>query len=395
MAAREVVIVDGMRTPIGNFGGTLKDFTAVELGVIATKAALVKAGVKPELVDEFIYGHARQAGCGPNAARQVSVRAGLPVSVPAFAVQQACASGMQATVLAAQKIMLGEAEIVVAGGMEHMSSIPYLSMGTRWGVRMGHEQLLDAMYKDGFICGLSQKHMGELCDAHAKELGLSRQAQDEYSIGSQQGAVRGKETGFFAKFMVPIEVRQKGQVISFADDEHVRADTTIAGLAKLPTVFNKDGTITAGNASAITDGATSMVLMSKEKAAELGLRPLGYLRSNGWAAIETEHFGLAPVYASQKALKKVNLSTKDMDLVEVNEAFAAQVLMVMQALDLPRDKVNPYGGAISIGHPTGNSGARIILNLLYALREQGKQWGLAAICANGGNGGAVVVEVAA
>lgn len=318
MAEKEVVIVDGARTPIGRFGGSLKDLTAADIGVAATKAALNKAGVQAEQVEELIYGHARQAGCGPNVARQVSVRTGIPVSVPAFAVSQACVSGMQATALGYQRIMLGDADIVVVGGVEHMSSIPYLSMDTRWGSRLGDAKLLDAMYKDGYICALEHAHMGELTDNLAKELGIPREEQDEYSLGSQHGAVAGKESGFFAKFLAPVELRQKGQTVLFGTDEHVRGDTTLDKLAKLSPAFHKDGTITAGNASGITDGATSMVLASKAKADELGLRPIAYIRSQAFAATEPARFGLSPVYSSRKALQRLGMSVKQMDLVEVN-----------------------------------------------------------------------------
>ncbi|MCL5025963.1 MAG: thiolase family protein [Chloroflexi bacterium] len=392
--SKEVVIVDGARTPIGRFGGALKDLTAADIGVVATRAALAKAGVAPEQVEEVIFGHARQAGCGPNVARQISVRAGIPASAPAFGVQQACVSGMQALVLGYQRIMLGDADIVMTGGVEHMSSVPFLSVDTRWGSRLGDARLLDAMYKDGYICALAQKHMGELTDDLAKELGISRREQDEYALGSQQGAVAGKTSGFFAKFLAPVEVRQRGQAVLFQDDEHVRPDTTLEKLAALPPAFHEDGTITAGNASGITDGATAMVLASKAKAGELGLRPLGYIRSYAFAATEPERFGLSPVYSSRLALQRLGMRVDEMDLVEINEAFAAQVIAVMRGLEIPRSKVNIYGGAISLGHPTGNSGARIVLNLLYALRERGLRWGLAGICGNGGNGGSVTVEAA-
>lgn len=394
MADKEVVIVDGARTPIGRFGGTLQNMTAADIGVVAAKAALAKAGVQAEQIEDVILGHARQAGCGPNVPRQIAVRAGIPVSVPAFGVQQACVSGMQATVLGYQRILLGDDDVVLTGGVEHMSSIPFLSMDTRWGNRLGDTKLLDAMYKDGYICALKQAHMGELTDDLAKELGISREEQDEYALGSQKGAVAGKESGFFAKFLAPVEMRQKGQTVQFVEDEHARGDTTLDKLAKLPPAFHKDGTITAGNASGITDGATAMVLASKQRADELGLRPLGYIRAYGFAATEPERFGLSPVYSSRKALQRLGMSMKEIDLVEVNEAFAAQVIAVMRELDIPRDKINIYGGAISLGHPTGNSGARIILNLLYALRERGLRWGLAGICGNGGNGGTVIVEAA-
>jgi acetyl-CoA C-acetyltransferase len=388
----EVVIVDGARTPIGRFGGSLKDLTAVDLGAVATQAALARAGIAPAQVEDFIFGHARQAGCGPNAARPIAVRAGIPTSVPAFAVQQACVSGMQATVLAYQRILLGDANLAVAGGVEHMSSIPFLSMDTRWGSRMGDVTLHDAMFKDGYICAIANRHMGALTDDLARELAITREEQDEYALESQRRAARGTESGFFSKFLAPVTLKQKGQNIAFQDDEHMRPDTTLEKLAKLPPAFHKEGTITAGNASGITDGATAMVLASRAKADDLGLRPLGFLRAYAFAATAAERFGLAPIYSSQRALARLNMRISDMDLVEINEAFAAQVIAVVRELGIARDKLNVYGGAISLGHPTGNSGARIILNLLYALRERGLRWGLATICGNGGNGGSVIVE---
>ncbi len=392
MLQRQVTIIDGARTPIGRFGGSLRDLTAADIGVTAALRAMERAGVQPAQVQEVIFGHARQAGCGPNVARQISVRSGIPASAPAFAVQQACVSGMQAVVLAAQRIMLGDADVVLAGGVEHMSSIPFLSPDTRWGKRMGDARLLDAMYKDGYICALEGRHMGELAEGLALELGISRQEQDELALSSQQGAARGKASGFFARFLAPIELWQKGQTILFQEDEHARPDTTLEKLAQLPPAFGRDGTITAGNASGITDGATALVLASSDKAQELGLQPLGYLRSYGFAATEPARFGLSPVYSSRLALHRAGKGIQDMDLVEINEAFAAQVIAVARELSIPSGRLNVYGGAISLGHPTGNSGARIILQLLYALRERGGGWGLAGICGNGGNGGSVIVE---
>jgi acetyl-CoA C-acetyltransferase len=368
--------------------------TAADIGVTAARAALCQVGVSPELVEDVIFGHARQAGCGPNVARQISIRSGVPVTAPAFAVQQACVSGMQAVAIGYQHILLGDADIVLAGGVEHMSSIPYLSVDTRWGSRLGDARLLDAMYKDGYICALTNAHMGELTDDLAKELGISRQEQDEFALASQQRAAEGKSSGFFATFLAPIEVMQRGKPVVMQDDEHVRPETTLDRLSALPPVFRDNGTVTAGNASGITDGATAIVLASKEKADELDLQPLGYIRSSAFAAVEPSRFGLSPVISSRKALYILGMNVSDMDLIEINEAFAAQVIAVMRDLEIEHKKLNIYGGAISLGHPTGNSGARIILNLLYALRKHRLHWGLASICGNGGNGGAMVVEVA-
>ena len=395
MANREVVIIDGARTAIGKFGGGVKDLTAPQMCAEAAKAAMQRSGVKPDQIDEVVIGHARQAGAGPNTSRQVAIRAGLPVSVPALTLQQACVAGMQAIIVATQRILLGDADVVLAGGMEHMSSIPFLAVDQRWGVRLGDARLLDAMYKDGYICAIENRHMGELTDALAKRYGISREEQDQYAYESQMGAAAGKAEGLAAKMIVPIEIPQpKGQVFVFQEDEHPRPDTTLEKLAKLPPAFGKDGTITAGNASGITDGAAAMIVAAKTKADELGLKPLAYVRSYATAAVAPADFGIAPVLSNQKALAKIGKTVRDMDLIEVNEAFAAQVLAVMKDQDIPRSKMNVYGGAISLGHPTGMSGARIVLQLIYALREKGGRWGLAGICGNGGHGGSVVVEMA-
>jgi acetyl-CoA C-acetyltransferase len=391
--AKEIVIIDGARTAIGKFGGAAKDLTAVQMCVEAAKAAMSRSGVAPDQIDEAIIGHARQAATGPNTSRQVSIKAGLPASAPALALQQACVSGTQAIIIAAQRIMLGEADVVLAGGMEHMSSIPYLAVDQRWGSRMGDARLLDAMYKDGYICALTGKHMGELTDGLARRYGIARDQQDQYAYESQQRAAAAKASGFSAQMIVPLEIPQgKGQVLQFQDDEHPRADTTLEKLAKLPPAFGKEGTVSAGNASGITDGAAAVIVTSRDKAEALGLKPSAVLRSWAIAAVEPADFGIAPVASSRKALAKLGLNVKDVDLVEINEAFAAQVLAVMHDLDLPRDKVNVHGGAIALGHPTGMSGCRIVLQLIYALRARGGGRGLATICGNGGHGGTIVLE---
>lgn len=393
MSDREVVIIDGARTAIGKFGGVAKDLTAVQMCVEAAKAAMARSGLNPEQVDEAIIGHARQAATGPNTSRQVSLRAGMPASAPALALQQACVSGMQAIIVAAQRILLGEADIVLAGGMEHMSSIPYLAVDQRWGSRMGDARLLDAMYKDGYICALTGKHMGELTDALAKRYGISREQQDAYACESQARTAAAKASGFSSQMIVPIEIPQgKGQVIQFQDDEHPRPDTTLDKLAKLPPAFGKEGTITAGNASGITDGAAALIVAGRDRAEALGLKPSAVLRAWAIGAVEPADFGIAPVVSSRKALGKLGLGVKDLDLIEINEAFAAQVLAVMHDLDLPRDKVNVHGGAIALGHPTGMSGTRIVLQLIYALRARGGGRGLATICGNGGHGGSIILE---
>ena len=393
VADREVVIINGARTAIGRFGGALRNFTVVDIGVAALKEAIKRSAIKPEDIDEVIIGHARQAGTGPNAARIVSVKAGIPNSVPAFGIQQACISGLQAVMLAADSIRLGRSEVVLAGGMEHHSSIPYLSLNTRWGARIGDAVLEDAMFKDGYRCGIEDKLMGELTDGLAQKYGISRTEQDQFALESQQKTAAAIREGFYAKVIVPIEVKQKeGAPALFQEDEHPRSDTTLERLAKLSPAFTKDGTITAGTSSGITDGACALIVMSKEQADKLKLKPLAFIRSYATAGVEPKYFGIGPVPATKKALQLAGLTLDDIDLIEINEAFAAQVLAVIKELKLDRSKVNVHGGAIALGHPTGMSGARLALEMPYALEERKGRYGIVAICGNGGHGGAMVLE---
>ena len=394
MRDKEVVIVNGARTAIGRFGGALRDLTVIDIGVAAVKGALERSEVKPEQVDEVIIGHARQAGCGPNAARIVSVKAGIPAEVPAFAVQQACISGMLSIMLADQSINAGNSDIVLAGGMEHHSSVPYLNMNTRWGSRMGDVTLVDAMYKDGYHCGLEHQHMGALTDDLAKELGITREEQDQFALESQRMAAKAKESGFFAKTIVPVEVPQpRGAPLVFQEDEPLRPDTTPEGLAKVRPAFHPDGTITAGNAPPITDAASAVVVMSRQKADELGLKPLGRILSYAVTSTEPKRFALGPVVAVPKTLMRAGLTLDQIDLIEINEAFAAQVIAVARELKLDMSKVNIHGGGVALGHPTGMSGNRITLDVLNSLVERGGRYGLATLCGNGGHGGAIVVEL--
>ena len=393
MADREVVIINGARTAIGKFGGALKNLTVVDIGVTAVQGAIKRSGIKAEDIDEVIIGHARQAGTGPNAARIASVKAGIPNSVPAFGIQQACISGLQAVMLAANSIRLGHSEIVLAGGMEHHSSIPYLSMNTRWGARIGDVALEDAMFKDGYRCGIEDKLMGELTDGLAQEYGISRAEQDQFALESQQKAAAAIREGFYARVIVPTEVKQKGgSPILFQEDEHPRSDTTLEHLAKLRPAFTKDGTVTAGTSSGITDGACALIVMSKERADELKLKPIAFIRSYATAAVEARYFGIGPASAVSKALQLAGLTLEDIDLIEINEAFAAQVLAVIKELKLDKNKVNVHGGAIALGHPTGMSGAKLALEIPYALEERNGRYGIATICGNGGHGGAMVLE---
>jgi len=394
MPDKEVVIVNGARTAIGSFEGVIRDLTVIDIGVAAVKGALKKSGVNPEQVDEVIIGHARQAGCGPNAARIVSINAGIPANVPAYAVNLACVSGMLAIMLAHQSITLGNADIVLAGGMEHHSSIPFLSMNTRWGARLGDVTLVDAMYKDGYHCGIEHQHMGALADDLARELGITREEQDRFALESQQKAAKAKESGFFAKTIVPIEIPQKkGAPIVFQEDECPRPDSTLEGLARLRPVFRPEGTITAGNAPPIPNGASAVVVASREKSSELGLKPLGRILSYAVTSVESKRFAIAPVSAVRKALEKAGLTLDEIDIIEINEAFAAQVIAVARELQWDMSRVNIHGGGVALGHPTGMSGNRITLDVLNSLAERGGRYGLATLCGNGGHGGAIVLEL--
>ena len=392
MADREVVIINGARTAIGRFGGTLRNLNVVDIGVAAVKEAIKRSAIKPEDIDEVIIGHARQAGTGPNTARIVSVKAGIPSSVPAFGVQQACISGLQAVMLATNSIRLGYNEVVLTGGMEHHSSIPYLSLNTRWGARMGDVVLEDAMFKDGYRCGIEDKLMGELTEGLAQKYGISRAEQEQFAVESQQKTAAAIREGFYAKVIVPIEVKQEEGAVLFHEDENPRSDITLERLAKLSPAFAKDGTITAGTSSGITDGACALIVMSKEQADKLKLKPLAFIRSYATAGVEAKYFGIGPVPAVKKALQLAVLTLDDINLIEINEAFAAQVLAVIKELKLDRNKVNVHGGAIALGHPTGMSGARLALEMPCALEERKGRYGIVTICGNGGHGAAMVLE---
>ena len=394
MGKKESVIINGARTAIGAYGRAFRDLTVVDLGVTAVRGTLQRSGVKPEQVDEVIIGHARQAGNRPNPARIVSIKADIPVSVPAYSVNQACISGMLAIMLAEQSITLGNSDIVLAGGMEHHSSVPYLSMNTRWGARMGDVTLVDGQLHDGYHCGIEHEHMGLLTDRYAEELGITREEQDQFALESEQKVAKARENGFFAKTIVPVEVPQRrGPPIIMQQDETPHPDTTLEALAKLPPAFHPDGTITAGNAPPIPDGASAIIMTSPEKADELGLKPLGKIISYAITACEPKKFSTAPVQAVPKALRKAGLTLDDIDLIEINEAFAAQVIAVTRELQWDMSRVNIHGGGIALGHPTGMSGNRITLDVLNSLAERGGRYGLATLCGNGGHGGAIVLEL--
>jgi acetyl-CoA C-acetyltransferase len=393
-----VYLVSARRTPIGKYGGTLRDVHPAELGAVAVRAALADAGVDADRVDEVVVGHARQAGSGPNPGRQVGRRAGIPDRVPAHTVNKACASGMEAIAHGARAIALGEADIVVAGGIESMSRMPYLidAADARWGHKMGGFELVDAMYRDGFRCSLCDLLMGETAELLAREYRISRDASDRFSLGSQEKAARAVAEGAFDAELAPVSLPgPKGTTTNFAADEHPRGDTTLAGLARLEPTFTVDGTpgiITPGSASGITDGGAAVVLASERAVTAHGLRPLAQL--TGWTSVgvDPRRMGIGPVPAVQKLLAQQNLTLDAFDLVELNEAFAPQVLAVLRDLQIPDSKLNVHGGAIALGHPIGATGTRIVVTLLHALKRHGLRRGLATLCVSGGLGMAMGVE---
>lgn len=389
----KIVILSAVRTPVGKFGGVFKDTNAVALGVVASREALRRAGVSPAQVDEVIFGQARQAGNRPNPARQILIRSGLPVDKPAFTVNKACASGMEAIHLASQSLLLGESKVVVAGGVENMSQIPYLLDRARWGYQLGDGVLVDAMYRDGLFCPLAEMIMGETAELLAEKYRLSRGEQDEYAYESQMKAGRAVEGGKFAAEIVPVKTGEKeGKERIVVTDEHPRPDTNLEKLATLPSVFKKGGTVTAGNSSGLTDGAAALVLTTEAKAKELGLAPLAQILGFASAGVAPKDMGLGPVPATQKILKNLKLALGDFDLVEINEAFAAQVLAVERELAWDKARRNIRGGAIALGHPIGCSGARITVTLVHSLIQENKELGLATLCVSGGQGMSLVIK---
>lgn len=389
----EAVIVSAVRTAVGRFGGALAQIPAVELGKEVIKEALRRAGINGQLVDEVIMGNVLQAGLGQNPARQSAIKAGIPQEVPSMTINKVCGSGLRAVGLASQLIMAGEAEVIVAGGMESMSLAPYLVEKARWGCRMGNTQFVDAMIKDGLWCAFNDVHMGITAENIAAKYGLSREEQDAFALDSHMKAIAAIDAGRFKDEILPISVpKKKGDPVIFDTDEGPRRDTSLEALAKLKPVFKKDGTVTAGNASGINDGAAAVVVMSAKKAEELGVKPLFSIRSTASAGVDPAYMGLGPIPSSRKALAKAGLTVQDLDLVEANEAFAAQALAVIKELELPTDKVNVNGGAVALGHPIGASGARILVTLLYEMKRRQSKYGLATLCIGGGQGTAMVVE---
>jgi acetyl-CoA C-acetyltransferase len=384
------VIVEGARTPIGRFLGSFADTPAVELGTLAAQEALRRSGVDAEAVDQTIFGHARQAGNGPNTGRQVSVRAGVPVDVSAYNVNIACGSSMKAVQLAAQQIALGDSEVVLAGGMENMTRVPYLVPDARRGHRLGDTQLVDAMYRDGLLDPLCGLVMGETAENLVDRYDLSRQEQDAFALESQQKAAAGADRRAAEMFAVQTTLDRKP--VSVTQDEHPRPDTTIEGLAKLAPVFREGGSVTAGNSSGITDGAAALIVMAESRAKADGREPLARILAWSWAGVPPEIMGIGPVPATKKVLDKTGLTIDDFARIEINEAFAAQVIACERELKFDRDRLNVNGGGISLGHPIGMSGARIILSLAYELRASETSLGLATLCISGGQGLAVVLE---
>lgn len=393
MSNNDVVIVSASRTAIGSFGGTLSSVSAPQLGAVVIKDVLEKANVKAEDVDEVIMGNVLQAGLGQNPARQAAVSAGLPNHIPALTINKVCGSGLKAVHLAAQAIIAGDADVVVAGGMENMSQAPYLSLDARNGMRMGNKSLVDSMINDGLWCAFNDYHMGITAENICDQFGLTREEQDEFAAESQKRAAAAIEAGKFKDEIVPVEVPQrKGDPIVFDTDEYVRAGTTAEQLAKLRPAFKKDGSVTAGNASGINDGAAAVLVMSRKKAEELGVKPLVSVVANASAALDPSVMGLGPVPSTKKALEKAGLSINDIDLVEANEAFAAQSLAVVKELELSSEKVNVNGGAIALGHPIGASGTRVLVTLIHEMQRRNDTYGLATLCIGGGQGVATIVK---
>lgn len=391
---KEVVIVSAVRTPIGSFGGKFKDVSAVTLGSTAVKEALKRANLEPEMVDEVIFGNVLQAGLGQNVARQVAVGAGIPHNISSYTVNKVCGSGLKTVTLAAQAIKAGDAEIVVVGGTENMSQAPYLLMDARWGQRMGDGKLMDYMVHDGLTDIFNNYHMGITAENIVEQYGFTREQQDELAVGSQNKAEEAIKAGRFKDEIVPVEVPQRKADPDIVDtDEYPRFGATMEGFAKLRPAFKRDGgSVTAANSSGINDGAAALVIMSKEKAEELGLEPLATIASYASEGVAPEIMGTGPIPASKKALEKANITVEDLDLVEANEAFAAQALSVATDLKLDMDKVNVNGGAIALGHPIGASGARVLVTLLHEMKKRDAKNGLATLCIGGGQGIAMVVK---
>ena len=387
-----VYILSAVRTPIGKFGGSLASLSAADMGVVAAKAALERSGVQPEQVEEAIFGNARQAGGGPNPARQISIRSGIPQEVPAYTVNKACASGIKSIALAFQEIATGNLECVLAGGTESMSRLPYYLEGARWGYRLGNQELVDGMYRDGFFCPMAKMLMGETAEVLAEQYKISRDEQDQFALVSQQRAAAAQSSGRFDAEIAPVTIEGKKGVTVFSRDEHLFLDANREKLAKLAPVFSKTGTITAGNSSGITDGAAAVVLASENFARQNNLRPMARILAVSSAGVDPRVMGIGPVPAVRKMQQKHGLGLADFDLVELNEAFAAQVIACDRELHFDREKLNVNGGAIALGHPIGCTGTRITVTLLHEMLKRKARRGLATLCVSGGMGMALAIE---
>jgi len=391
---KDIVISSAVRTAVGRFGGMYQNVPAIDLGVVAVKEAISRAKIKPEQVDEVIMGNVLCAGLGQNVARQVQVHAGIPVEKNAFTVNKLCASGMKTVMLAAQAVMCGDSQIVVAGGIENMSQAPYLAKNARWGQRMGDDQFVDSMIYDGLTDIFNRYHMGVTAENVAERFKLTRQEQDQLAFESQTKAQKAIESGRFKDEIVPVVVPQKkGDPKIYDTDEHPRFGTTLEALAKVPPAFKKGGTVTAGNASGINDAAAAVVVTTRERARELGMPVMASIKSYGWAGVDPSVMGLGPIYATRAAMKKGGYAVDDFELIEANEAFAAQALAVIKELKFNREITNVNGGAIALGHPIGVSGCRILVTLLHEMKKRGLKLGLATLCVGGGQGAAMIVEM--
>lgn len=390
---KNVYLAGAVRTPIGRFGGTLASWSAADLGVAVAKETLRRTGVRPDQINDSIWGCARQAGGGPNVARQIIYRAGIPESVPAFTVNQACGSGLKAIILAAQEIFLGRADVVLAGGTESMSRVPFFAEGARWGMQKGNSQLVDGMYRDGFNDPLSGLVMGQTAENLARRHEISRDEQDEYALRSQQRTQAASQSGRFKDEVMPLEVEgRKGETTLFAHDEHARASTKLEDLAKLPPVFSSDGTVTAGNSSGITDGASALVVMSEPALKASKAEPQARIVDYEITGVAPEIMGIGPVPAIRALLSRQKLNLADVDLIELNEAFAAQVIACDRELQFDSERLNVNGGAIALGHPIGCTGVRITTTLVHEMQKRKSRLGLATLCVSGGMGLALLVE---
>jgi acetyl-CoA C-acetyltransferase len=389
-----VYILSAVRTPIGKFGGSMASLTAADMGAVAAKAAIERAGIQPEQVEETIFGNARQAGGGPNPARQISIRSGVPQEVPAFTVNKACASGLKSIALAYQAILLGDSSCILAGGTESMSRLPYY-LEARWGYRLGNQELVDGMYRDGFFCPMAKMVMGETAEVLAEHYKISREEQDEFALMSQSRAARAIKAGRFDDEIVPVTIANKKESITFSRDEHPFSDASMEKLGKLDPVFSKAGTITAGNSSGITDGAAAVIVANEHFVKKNNLKPLARILAVTAAGVDPREMGIGPIPALRKLEDKHNLRTHEFGLIELNEAFAAQVLACDRELNFNRERLNVNGGAIALGHPIGCTGTRITVTLLHEMLKRNTKRGVATLCVSGGMGMALALENAA